>query len=440
VIWEKCLLWVEVADPSEKTSFSTQSTGRSPRVRGPYNQHFGCSWFVLVSIEVKVVAGERFAEGRVAKSFFDEQQEQSQVKAEIVAKYFNAWTDVMLANAKKGYRIDRIGYVDLFAGPGRYKDGAKSTPLLVLERAIEKPDLAARLVTIFNDSATENVNSLTAAIASLPGLERLKFPPVIDCSEVGESAREMFNEMSMRPTFSFIDPFGYKGLSRGIIQSMIKDWGCDSVFFFNYVRINAGINNDSVRYHMDALFGKSRIDRMRNFLVGKTPNDREALILEELAQALKELGARYILPFRFRRPDGSRTSHALIFVTKNIRGYEIMKDIMARASSTVDQGVPSFEYSPADERCPLLFSLNRPLETLATDLLVQFKGRRMTMREVYTEHNVGTPFIAANYKRVLTDLEASGAITADPPAEKRPIRKGERSFGDNVLVKFGDGR
>jgi hypothetical protein len=191
---------------------------------------------------------------------------------------------------------------------------------------------------------------------------------------------------------------------------------------------------------MDALFGKSRIDRMRNFLVGKTPNDREALILEELAQALKELGARYILPFRFRRPDGSRTSHALIFVTKNIRGYEIMKDIMARASSTVDQGVPSFEYSPADERCPLLFSLNRPLETLATDLLVQFKGRRMTMREVYTEHNVGTPFIAANYKRVLTDLEASGAITADPPAEKRPIRKGERSFGDNVLVKFGDGR
>ncbi len=387
-----------------------------------------------------MVTRERFAEGRVAKSFFDEQQEQSQVKAEIVAKYFNAWTDVMLANAKKGYGIDRIGYVDLFAGPGRYKDGAKSTPLLVLERAIEKPDLAARLVTIFNDSATENVNSLTAAIASLPGLERLKFPPVIDCSEVGESAREMFNEMSMRPTFSFIDPFGYKGLSRGIIQSMIKDWGCDSVFFFNYVRINAGINNDSVRYHMDALFGKSRIDRMRNFLVGKTPNDREALILEELAQALKELGARYILPFRFRRPDGSRTSHALIFVTKNIRGYEIMKDIMARASSTADQGVPSFEYSPADERCPLLFSLNRPLETLAADLLVRFKGRRMTMKEVYTEHNVGTPFIAANYKRVLTDLEASGAITADPPAEKRPIRKGERSFGDNVLVKFGDGR
>ena len=45
----------------------------------------------------------------MAKSFFDEQQEQSQVKAEIVAKYFNAWTDVMLANAKKG--LNRPGFV-----------------------------------------------------------------------------------------------------------------------------------------------------------------------------------------------------------------------------------------------------------------------------------------------------------------------------------------
>ena len=383
--------------------------------------------------------GERFAEGRVAKSFFDEQQEQSQVKAEIVAKYFNAWTEVMLANGKKGLGIDRIAYVDLFAGPGRYKDGAKSTPLLVLERAIERPTLAARLVTVFNDKAPENVNSLKAAIADMPGLERLKFPPVIDCSEVGESAREMFNKIKMCPTFSFIDPFGYKGLSRGIIQSVIKDWGCDSVFFFNYVAINRGINNDSVRDHMDALFGRSRIDRMRSFLVGKASDEREAWILEELAQALKELGARYILPFRFRRPDGSRTSHALIFVTKNIRGYEIMKDIMARASSTADQGVPSFEYSPADERCPLLFSLNRPLESLAADLLDRFRGRQLTMEEIYAEHNVGTRFIAANYKRVLTELEASGAIAADPPAEKRPLRKGERTFGDKVLVKFGGG-
>jgi hypothetical protein len=76
------------------------------------------------------------------------------------------------------------------------------------------------------------------------------------------------------------------------------------VFFFNYSRINAGINNDAVRHHMDVLFGSARIERMRTALVNCTPSEREAFVLEELAQALKELGATFMFPFRFRRPDG----------------------------------------------------------------------------------------------------------------------------------------
>lgn len=175
---------------------------------------------------------------------------------------------------------------------------------------------------------------------------------------------------------------------------------------------------------------------MRAILTGMSPMDRETFVLEELSQALNELGAQYILPFRFRRADGSRTSHALVFVTKNVLGYEIMKDIMARASSTEDQGVPSFEYSPADERCPLLFSLNRPLEVLADDLSTRFRGRSLRMIDAYREHHVGTRYISRNYKKVLSDMEALGQIAADPPAEKRRMVKGERSFGDNVVISF----
>jgi len=39
-------------------------------------------------------------------------------------------------------------------------------------------------------------------------------------------------------------------------------WGCDCVFFFNYNRINAGINNPGVKKHMDALFGEERADAL----------------------------------------------------------------------------------------------------------------------------------------------------------------------------------
>src|SRR5208283_3028831 len=65
-----------------------------------------------------------------ATRFFEESGEQSLIKATIVAKYFWAWAKVIIATQKK-YGRDRIGYVDLFCGPGRYKDGSFSTPILV---------------------------------------------------------------------------------------------------------------------------------------------------------------------------------------------------------------------------------------------------------------------------------------------------------------------
>jgi hypothetical protein len=188
---------------------------------------------------------------------------------------------------------------------------------------------------------------------------------------------------------------------------------------------------------MDALFGSVRVEQIRRIVKEMRPAEREQFVLEELAQAIKELGAEYVLPFRFRRPDGSRTSHALVFVTKNILGYEIMKDIMARASSSEDDGVPSFEYSPADERCPMLFSLNRPLDSLADDLRAKFAHRTLRVQDIYRQHHVGTRYVKRNYKKVLCRLEDAGLVAVNPPASERPIRQGERTLADGTWITFG---
>ncbi len=134
-----------------------------------------------------------------------------------------------------------IAYIDLFAGPGRYKDGTKSTPLLVLESAIADPDMRDRLITRFNDSDRGNVRSLREEIAALPGVEKLKHKPRVAAEEVGDKFVQMFQQIDLVPTFLFVDPWGYKGLSLGLINSVLKNWGCDCVFFFNYNRINLGI-------------------------------------------------------------------------------------------------------------------------------------------------------------------------------------------------------
>ncbi|MCD6495523.1 three-Cys-motif partner protein TcmP, partial [Candidatus Bipolaricaulota bacterium] len=60
------------------------------------------------------------------QNFFDESEDQSKIKSAIVSKYFWAWAKVIIPTAKK--YSNRIAYIDLFAGPGRYRDGTKSTP------------------------------------------------------------------------------------------------------------------------------------------------------------------------------------------------------------------------------------------------------------------------------------------------------------------------
>lgn len=366
----------------------------------------------------------------VGESFFDESSEQSQIKSRIVSKYFWAWAKVIIPSAKSHSR--RIAYIDLFAGPGRYKDGTMSTPLMVLKQAIEDTDMRQMLVSVFNDKSEENASSLKKAIEELPGIENLKYRPKVECEEVGKKIVDMFEKTRFVPTFFFVDPWGYKGLSLALINSVLKNWGCDCVFFFNYNRINMGLTNDVVREHMDILFGKDRAQGVRKKLEMLGPHEREDLVIEELSQALREMGARYVLPFTFKNENGTRTTHHLIFCSKNFRGYEIMKEIMARESTLKDQGVPSFAYSPASNKYPLLFELSRPLDDLEEMLQSEFKGRSLTMRKIYEMHCTDRPYIKANYKKALGQLEASGKISAEPPQYRRRVG----TFGDGVVVTF----
>jgi len=326
--------------------------------------------------------------------------------------------------------------MDLFAGPGKYKDDTPSTPVIVLQTAIKDPRLREMLVTVFNDKNPEFAKSLQRTIEAIPGIETLKYRPLVQNEEVGQKIVASFQKTKLIPTLLFVDPWGYKGLSIGLISSVLKNWGCDCVFFFNYNRINPGLNNEIVREHMNDLYGEKRADAIRDKLAGLNPDERETLIVEELSMALKECGIPYLLPFTFKAEEGTRTTHHLIFASKHFKGYEIMKEIMAKESSEQDQGVPSFAYFVASENHQTLFEFLRPLSDLEELLLTHFAGQKLTMYQIYERHNVGTRFIKTNYKKALTRLEADDKIKVDPPATKRPKKLGEVTFADDVVVTF----
>lgn len=361
----------------------------------------------------------------MADAFFDEPAEQSLLKAEMVVGYFVAWARII------SKRAERIGYLDFYAGPGRYGTGQKSTPLLILERAIAEPDLASRLVTVFSDTNPNYTESLQAEIDSLAGICALKYKPQVVTGEVDDELVKHFAEIRTIPAISFIDPWGYKGLSLKLIHAVIKDWGSEVVFFFNYNRINMGIDNPVVQHHMEALFGKERLASLRNQVDGLTPLEREGAIHEAVEEALHEMGARYLIPFKFRRADG-RLSHSICFVSKHFRGYHIMRDIMAKRGQVDEDGVPRFEHIPASSGAQLPLGQERPFLGLTEALVQGFAGQRLSVKDIYEKHSVGRLFVRANYSDVIVRLEQEGRVECEPDINTR--KKG--TCADQVMVSF----
>lgn len=375
----------------------------------------------------------------MSNEFFQEPSEQSMIKARIVSKYFSVWAKIILSTQMKHTRHpQRMAYVDLFAGPGRYDDQSKSTPLLVLDTILASPELSNRVITIFNDKDMENIESLGNAIKQIPGIEKLTYVPKLLNEEVGEDIVNIFRDKRLVPTFFFVDPWGYKGLSLNLVSSIIKDWGCDCVFFFNYNRVNMGINNDAVRSHMVSLFGEERLDNLRRKLLKvHTSYERERIVVQEIRHALTQSGSKYVLPFCFKRENGERTSHHLFFLSKSFLAYDRMKEIMAKESSDTTGGVASFEYNPRDmyyKQLTLFDEISSPLDNLEDSLAKQYAGQTISFEVLYKKHSINTPYIKRNYRDVLHKMLDKGLISAVNPKTNKPPRKG--TFPDKTRIIF----
>jgi three-Cys-motif partner protein len=138
----------------------------------------------------------------MSKKFFEERTEASQVKAQIVDKYFRAWAGIVAPRA----RDDKIAYIDLFAGPGRYQDGSASVPLMVLQNTIADPELRDKLVSVFNDKDENNTRTLEEEIGQLNGIEKLKYKPQVMNNEIGTEIADTFEKTGLIPTLFFVDP------------------------------------------------------------------------------------------------------------------------------------------------------------------------------------------------------------------------------------------
>lgn len=346
----------------------------------------------------------------------NETVEHSRIKAAIVGEYFFRWASVIACVQDTQTQDDakRIAFIDLFAGPGRNVEGAGGVPVEVVGRAAADPVLSKRMVFVFNDRDANNTHSLEQALDGLENTKWLSHSPVVLNHDDGSELCGMFASLQGVPKFLFADPWGYKGFDLDLIGRVINDWGGDCVFFFNYHRINMGLANPNVSGHVDALFGSERAQRLRERIKGMTPNARQETILNEICCAVESAGHdsryryTYVLPFCFNDAGSSRAGHFLVYASKNLTGYTIMKEVMAQLGERTQEGVPSFEYIPSGADNQMLFAFSRSLDELGRMLCKTFAGERKRFEDVYLAHHIKTPFVRKNYVDEILRLEQSG--------------------------------
>jgi three-Cys-motif partner protein len=261
--------------------------------------------------------------------FFERQTRASQVKAEIVARYFWVWAKTATTTASE------IGYVDLFAGPGRYGDGAKSTPLLILERAISDAKFARILHVVLNDRDQGSVDVLRRAVAQLPGIATLQHAPIIMCHEIDEAVIQWIATKWLYPSLVFLDPWGSKGLSLRLIHAALSRQLTEVIFFFNYDRVDAAIPKEFMKGDVAALFAAERAQALRREVQAMAPEERERRVLEALRNEVTVNGRYHWKDFRFTSSDVDKISHYLILATKHPAGLKRMQEIMGDVPTVI---------------------------------------------------------------------------------------------------------
>ncbi len=299
---------------------------------------------------------------------------------------------------------------------------------------IADPVLQKKMVLLFNDVNRDSVARLERNISKLPGYDTLMNKPNYSSQAIDQGAAQEFQKVNLVPTFSFVDPWGYDGLTYDLISALIKDWGSDCIFYFNYRRINMAIVNPYFQDHMKALFGEQLLEEVRAAIKGMNPLDREHYILNALG-ALFDQSGLYTVPFRFQCEDRDQTSHYIIFVSKHPLAYTVMKDIMAGQSTSHDDDCAGFEYVPVENpQLSFLYKYALPMSELRAILLRKYKGRRVSVIDIFYDTHVGTPFILKNFKSTLLELLDEGLVSVENPDGNLKVRK--NSMADQYIVTF----
>jgi hypothetical protein len=114
-----------------------------------------------------------------------------------------------------------------------------------------------------------------------------------------------------------------------------------------------------------------------------------------------------------------------------------MKRIMNDCSSSVIDGIGSWDFDPKDSQTTTL-PLFSPLEEVCDRLLEVFAGRTLTFKQLLDEEPPEIQYTDTNYRDAVLRLEAEVRIEVDPQSQKRRMQAGstKRTLPESTKLTF----
>ncbi|MCK4858942.1 MAG: three-Cys-motif partner protein TcmP, partial [Candidatus Omnitrophica bacterium] len=235
-------------------------------------------------------------------------------KHNIFESYLEPWAKIISNQAwvKDAY------YIDAFAGTGKYETGEAGSPVIAAKILIEyqKPTCTLHCICIERDP--KRYKTLETSLNQFEGklaIEKHKgeFLTYID---------GILKKIEKAPAFFFIDPEGFSGMDFDKIEAVLNLPHTEILINFQYNAIQRWLKAPKVESTITKLFGTSDYKKAK----------KEIELIEIYKQQIRQKNA-FVRYFRNKFPKKNRTFYYLVYATKNITGFKIMKDVIFKEES-----------------------------------------------------------------------------------------------------------
>ncbi|MGE8022117.1 three-Cys-motif partner protein TcmP [Peribacillus frigoritolerans] len=364
--------------------------------------------------------------------FFTELQNHSEVKLSILEKYTIPWMRKIILNK---YGPKKCLLIDGFAGKGKYDNGKKGSPVIMIEAAVDFYNQAVKskwdkpeILIYLNEWDIANHQTLISNIENL-GFETMdnklfsstnykSISIVVENKTFEDFLTDILKQRkdgySLIPSFCFVDPFGFSSTPFRLFKNYLENQNSELLINFIYEHTNRFIRhpNEKIKNQISDHMGLVSLDELSEKVADLGSLERKQLIIETYTNnILNETDAVHVRHFDIKK--NGKTKMILFYVTKNINGLKLMKETMWKHDET---GL--YVYNEKKKMVQLDFdtilSQDKQLhiELLSIAIYKNYSGiKRISYEEIEEFTLVETIYPVANFvKPALKILEEKGVV------------------------------